>query len=263
MEYKQIHTEIVDRVGVITLDNPPRNAFSKRMMVEVLDILDQWENNDTVRTVFMKSTGPNFSAGADAGDIDRYLTGKPEEFEGTLSEWGGKLVERIDSYPKSTIVAARGYCVGGSTAIFNSFDIRIVGEHFNIHDGDIYYGTVGSWGMSSLRLPIWIGRNKMMDYMLLNEDFSGQQAYELGIASKVVADELVDEIGMFYAKKMSIAAPVAVKYFKEIVRAMTAPEMEKLRKIELELSAKVFETEDCKRGLAAVIKGEQAEFTGK
>ena len=99
--------------------------------------------------------------------------------------------------------------------------------------------------------------------MFLNEDFSGQQAYEMGIASKVVADEQVDEVGMHYAKKMSIATPVAIKYFKEIVRAITAPEMEKLRKIELELSAKVFETEDCKRGLAAVIKGEQAEFIGK
>lgn len=79
-----------------------------------------------------------------------------------------------------------------------------------MHDGDIYYGTVGSWGMSSLRLPMWIGRNKVLDYMFLNEDFTGRQCYELGLASKVVADELVEVVGLATAKKMSKAAPIAV-----------------------------------------------------
>jgi len=165
--------------------------------------------------------------------------------------------------PKSTMVAAKGRCIGGSTAIFNAFDIRIVGESFNIKDGDIYYGTVGSWGMSSLRLPIWIGRNKIMDYMFLNEGFNGRQAYELGIASKVVPDELLDDVAMAYAQKMSIAAPIAVKYFKDCVRAATAPNLEAARAVELKAAEIVLATEDSKAGLAAVIRGEQAEFKGR
>ena len=45
-----------------------------------------------------------------------------------------------------------------------------------------------SWGVISLRLPIWIVRNKGMDYMFLNEGFNGRQATELGLVSKVVPD---------------------------------------------------------------------------
>ena len=45
-----------------------------------------------------------------------------------------------------------------------------------------------SWGVISLRLPIWIVRNKVMDYMFLNEGFNGRQATELGLVSKVVPD---------------------------------------------------------------------------
>ncbi len=45
-----------------------------------------------------------------------------------------------------------------------------------------------SWGVISLRLPIWIVRNKVMDYMFLNEGFNGRQATELGFVSKVVPD---------------------------------------------------------------------------
>lgn len=263
MEYTLLSAEIVRRIGVITLTNPPKNTFSKRLIKEMLSVLDEFEQNDTVRCVFLKSTGEHFSQGADAEDIRKSLAGEVEEIPESFSVLGGQLVERIDGYPKPTIVAAKGLCVGGSTAVFNAFDVRIVGESFNIHDGDIYYGTVGSWGMSSLRLPIWIGRNKILDYMFLNEGFSGQQAYEMGLASKVVADELVDGVGMHYANKMSMAAPVAVRYFKECVRKATAPYLEQARAFELEAADIVFATQDSKDGLTYLLRGEQAEFQGK
>ena len=263
MKYTLLSAEVVGRVGVITLTNPPKNSFSKKLLVEMVQVFDEFEADDTVRTIFLKSTGEHFSQGADADDIKKALAGQVEDIPESFSVLGGRLVERIDNCPKSTIVAARGRCIGGSTAVFNAFDIRIVGESFYIKDGDIYYGTVGSWGMSSLRLPIWIGRNKIIDYMFLNEGFNGRQAYEMGMASKVVADELVDEVGMFYARKMATAAPVAVKYFKECVRAATAPYLEQARAFELRAADAVFATEDSKAGLAAVIRGEQAEFQGK
>jgi len=263
MEFTLLDAAVQGRVGVITLTNPPKNAFSKRLIVEMLAAFDMFEADDAVRTIYLRSTGEHFSQGADADDIRKALAGQQEEIKESFSVLGGRLVERIDMCPKSTIVAAKGRCIGGSTAIFNAFDIRIVGESFNIKDGDIYYGTVGSWGMSSLRLPIWIGRNKIMDYMFLNEGFNGRQAYELGIASKVVPDELLDDVAMAYAQKMSIAAPIAVKYFKDCVRAATAPNLEAARAVELKAAEIVLATEDSKAGLAAVIRGEQAEFKGR
>lgn len=263
MEYTKLTREKIGKVGVITLMNPPKNAFSKELLVEMLSVLDEFENDDELRTVFLKSTGEHFSQGADAEDIRKALSGEEEEIKESFSELGGRLVERIDSYTKSTIVAAKGRCIGGSTAVFNAFDIRIVGESFYIKDGDIYYGTVGSWGMSSLRLPIWIGRNKIMDYMFLNEGFTGRQAYELGLVSKLVADELVDDVGMHYANKMSTAAPLAVRYFKECVRKAIYGNLAEAREFELEAAKKVFATEDSKQGLSSLLRGEQAEFSGR
>ena len=264
MEYSELLVEKVGRVGVLTLNRPPKNSFSKKLLKEMLSAMEAFEQDDEIRTVFLKSTGEHFSRGADADDIKKALAGQVEDIKESFAELGGALVEKIDNYPKSTIVAAKGRCIGGSTAIFNAFDIRIVGESFFIKDGDIYYGTVGSWGMSSLRLPIWIGRNRIMDYMFLNEGVTGRQAYEMGIASKVVADELVDEVGMHYAQKMSTAAPLAVKYFKECVRkALYGATIEEARVFELEVADKIMKTEDAKAGLSAVIRGEQAEFFGK
>ena len=151
--------------------------------------------------------------------------------------------------------------------MFSAFDIRIAAENFEMHDGDIYYGTVGSWGMSSLRLPIWIGRNKVLDYMFLNESFTGRQCYELGLVSKVVPTELVDEIGLQIATKMAKAAPIAVRYYKECVRRAVYHELEKAHQFELEVAEIVGATEDCKNGLAGVITDDggrpDVEFFGR
>jgi enoyl-CoA hydratase/carnithine racemase len=230
--------------------------------LEVLDCLDQFEGEDEVRAVMLRSTGLHFSQGAGIEDIEKDLAGS-NEIKDSFSELGGRIVERIDGYPKPTLVAARGVCIGGSTAVFSAFDIRIVGETFNIKDGDIYYGCVGSWGMSSLRLPIWIGRNKVMDYMFLNEGFTGRQAYELGLVSKVVPDDMVDEVGLAIARKMSTAAPIAVRYYKECVRAATYASFADARAKEAEASRIVGKTEDARDGLAAVIRGKKIVFKGR
>lgn len=266
MEFTTIRTEIIDRVGVITLDYPPLNSVSKRMMVEIMDAFTEFENNDVVRAIMVKSALTDFSYGADPGDITKGLGGQVEEIKESFSVLGNRMVERIDCCPKPTLVAAKGRCIGGSTAMFNAFDIRIVGEGFRMHDGDIYYGTVGSWGMSSLRLPMWIGRNKVLDYMFLNEDFTGRQCYELGLASKVVADELLDEVALATAKKMSKAAPIAVKYYKDCVRKATQNNIEEARAFELEAAEIVSATEDSKNGLRSVVENHgvpNCEFYGR
>ena len=98
MDYTQIKVNVDERVGVITLNhNPPRNSFTKRMLVEVLDALDEFEKNDIVRCVMLNSEGPNFSMGADFDDIDEEWSGEGEIKE-TFSELGGKLVARVDFY---------------------------------------------------------------------------------------------------------------------------------------------------------------------
>lgn len=102
-----------------------------------------------------------------------------------------------------------------------------------------------------------------MDYMFLNEGFNGRQAYELGLVSKVVPDDQVDEIGLAIAKKMSTAAPIAVRYYKECVRNSIYVNFAEARAKEIEAANIVWNTEDAKEGLAAVIRGKKVVFKGK
>ena len=55
-----------------------------------------------------------------------------------------------------------------------------------------------------------------------------------------------------------------MKYFKECVRkTLYGASLEESRQFELEVAENIMATEDAKAGLAAVIRGEQAEFFGR
>src|SRR4030042_2593401 len=132
MNYTQIKVRRAERVGVITIDVPQKNGLSKRMIVEILDCLDKFERDNGVRAVMLKSTGPNFSQGAGFEDLDKDIVDGVTDTP--FSDLGGRIVERIDCYPKPTLVAARGICFGGSTAVFSAFALRMVGGTLKIHD---------------------------------------------------------------------------------------------------------------------------------
>jgi len=73
MEYSELLVEKVGRVGVLTLNRPPKNSFSKKLLKEMLSAMEAFEQDDEIRTVFLKSTGEHFSRGADADDIKKAM----------------------------------------------------------------------------------------------------------------------------------------------------------------------------------------------
>lgn len=266
MDYKEINTRIEGKVGIITLNAPPDNGLSALMIREILNCLDNWENDNRIVTVMFESALQFFSMGGDGDDLLDEMDTAENADGRTYTELGGALTERVADYPKSTIVAATGEVRGGATVLFNACDIRIAGENLKLKDSDMFYGLLASWGCSSLRLPVWIGRNKIMDYMFLCEELNGRQAYEMGLASKVVADDMLKEYAFAIATKMSKAAPIAVKYFKQCVNnAIYHPDFAKARAFELEKADLVYKTEDAKKGVRNAIAGKfiTDDFEGK
>ena len=68
MDFQEIAYEVADQVATITLDRPDRmNAFTPRMMHELIDAFDQVDADDDVRVAIVTGRGRAFCAGADLG----------------------------------------------------------------------------------------------------------------------------------------------------------------------------------------------------
>ena len=68
MAYETLLTDLRDRVLTVTMNRPDRlNAFTEKMMLEWLALLDEIDANDDVRAVVVTGAGRGFCAGADLG----------------------------------------------------------------------------------------------------------------------------------------------------------------------------------------------------
>src|SRR5262245_4866672 len=199
----------------ITLDRPPVNAANVQLLEELLAALDALETRGETRSIVLTGAGGKaFCAGAD-------LSGTGDQAHGNkrFRALGRAALERVETHPKPIIAALRGWAIGGGFALAMACDVRLASTTAKFRTGDAYLGVIPSWGMSLTRLVHYIGRNRALDMLILGEDLSAEQAQELGLVTRVVADDAFDVEIERVAERVSAGAPITFKAIKETVRA--------------------------------------------
>jgi len=152
-----------------------------------------------------------FCAGASLDDKPRRQSDDGQGFR----EAGRALIKRIETHSRPVIAAIRGWAIGGGFAIAQACDVRIAAESAKFRTGDAYIGIVPSWGMSLVRLVHYIGRNRTLDMLMLGEDITARAAQELGLLTRVVADERLDAEVAAAAARIASGAPLVFRAILE------------------------------------------------
>ena len=183
-----IETEVGDRVGILTLNDPDkRNAITLAMNDEISAVLDDWETNDDVGAMVVTGAGKGFCAGADLDDLlaDQGEAGMKKIYEGFL---------RIAHTPLPTIAAVNGAAVGAGFNMVLACDIVLAAAERARFDSRFLQIALHPGGGHTWRLRSIVGRQTTMAMVLFGEVIKADQARELGIVWKVVDDAaLVDE----------------------------------------------------------------------
>lgn len=183
-----IETEVRDRVGILTLNDPDkRNAITLAMNDEISAVLDDWETNDGVGAMVVTGAGKGFCAGADLDDLlaDQGEAGMKKIYEGFL---------RIAHTPLPTIAAVNGAAVGAGFNMVLACDIVLAAAERARFDSRFLQIALHPGGGHTWRLRSIVGRQTTMAMVLFGEVIKAEQAKELGIVWKVVDDAtLVDE----------------------------------------------------------------------
>ncbi|RYJ00603.1 MAG: fatty-acid oxidation protein subunit alpha, partial [Acetobacteraceae bacterium] len=97
-----VRFEVVDGIGVITVDYPPVNALGPGVSDGIVAAVDQGEADPAVRAMVLIGAGRSFIAGA---DIRRF--GKPRPASPRRS------YDALDASTKPVVAAIHGYALGG------------------------------------------------------------------------------------------------------------------------------------------------------
>jgi enoyl-CoA hydratase len=183
-----IETEVRDRVGILTLNDPDkRNAITLAMNDEIADVLDAWEADDGIGAMVVTGAGKGFCAGADLDDLlaDQGEAGMKRIYEGFL---------RIAHTSLPTIAAVNGAAVGAGFNMVLACDIVLAARERARFDSRFLQIALHPGGGHTWRLRSIVGRQTTMAMVLFGEVVQAEQAKELGIVWKVVDDEtLVDD----------------------------------------------------------------------
>ena len=133
MDYEQIKYETKDGILTITLNRPDKlNAFTGRMLSELLDAMDRSDRDDDVRAVVFTGAGRGFCAGADlSGGANTFNAENRGPVDPGLDghrDGGGLFTLRAYESLKPTIAACNGPAVGVGITMQLAMDIRLASE---------------------------------------------------------------------------------------------------------------------------------------
>jgi enoyl-CoA hydratase/carnithine racemase len=258
MNFETLLVEHRGQASFITFNRPPLNLFTNRLLAELDDALVALEARDETRAIVIKGQGERaFSAGADLRDESAAL-----DDSGFMATKGREIVDRIETLSKPVIAAIRGWCIGGGTGIAWVADIRIAAESTKFRASDAYLGMVPTWGVSLGRLSHFIGRNRTLDLLLVGEDVTARQAYEMGLVSKVVPDVDFEAEVERIAQRLASGAPIAFRAIKEIVRAQYRASPEEVARLIAHWGEVADKSRDAIEGVRAFAEKRKPVFHG-
>jgi len=203
MDYEQIRYEVADGVLTITLHRPDKlNAFTGRMMYELIDAFDRADADDAVRVVIVTGAGRAFCAGADLSEggrtFDHTAAQKIEEHR----DGGGRVVLRIFESKKPVIAAINGPAVGVGITMTLPMDVRIASSGARIGFVFARRGIVPE-AASSWFLPRIVGIAQAQEWVLTGRLFTAEEALAGRLVSRVVAPEAVVDTARALAREIA------------------------------------------------------------
>ena len=206
-----IKTENQDGVLVLTMHDPPtRNALGLEMAKEIVDTLDEFENDPSQRVLLLTGTEPSFCSGANVRGFSQRIQEREQQVDPVESlPWGKmesrfskreqisryqapQVVLRIHELQKPSIAAVNGHAMGVGCGLALACDIRFAGEKAQFSEAFVQRGLIPGDG-SCWQLPRLIGYSNALMLQYTGDRIGGEEAYRLGLASKVYPDgELMD-----------------------------------------------------------------------
>ncbi|MGA7194613.1 MAG: enoyl-CoA hydratase-related protein [Anaerolineales bacterium] len=257
MPYEFILTETRGRVGLITLNRPQAmNALNLQLVIEVMDALEAFDNNDNIGAMVIAGNEKAFAAGADIKEMNEKSAGQIKESDHVAA------FSRIMNIRKPIIAAVSGYALGGGCELAMSCDMIVASESAKFGQPEITIGVIPGAG-GTQRLTRAVGKALAMEMILNNRTLSASEAYQFGLVNRVVpADQYLNE-ALKLADEIASRAPVAIRVAKKMINQAYEHSLNDALREEKQEFYNLFSTEDQKEGMKAFVEKRKPNWKGK
>jgi enoyl-CoA hydratase len=258
--FETLEVRIEDKVAVVAINRPEvLNALNLKVFSELGQAFTQLAADQEVCAIVLTGNGGRaFAAGSDIKELQQCSFLEARAFAMNTIACQGAIAK----CQKPVIAAIPGFALGGGLEVAMCADIRIASDKARFGQPEIGLGFIpGGGGTQRLARLIGIGRAK--ELVFSGEIFGAARALEIGLVNRVVPHDQLMEEAMKLAKTIAAKPPLALEWAKLALDRGLDMDLEAGLRMELELFAACFATEDRDEGIAAFIEKRPPQFKGR
>jgi len=241
----------------ITLHRPERlNTINGKMIEELGKAIEKIEGNDNIKAILITGSGKAFCAGADVS----WLASPNSDEIARMVRKLQYILLKLQLSDKISIASVNGPALGGGCEIALACDIRIASKNAVFGQPEINFGIIPGAG-GTQRLPRIAG-SLAMELILTGRHISADEAYRIGLVSRVVDDNRLHDESMKLVDEILLKPRIALRCAKKaVLRGYGAGMLEGIE-YELEMFSIVIKSEEAKYGLNAFAKEKRIPYKG-
>jgi len=252
-----VRVEREEPIAVVLLDRPQQlNTLSDDLMDELVSVLRDLDDDESIRCIVLGGSERAFAAGADIGEL---ATASPIDlyYQRRIDRW-----DAIRSLWTPVVAAVSGYCLGGGCELAMVCDLIVASESAVFGQPETGVGIIPGAG-GTQRLTRAVGKSVAMDVVLSGRRLNAREALESGLVARVVVREAWLDEARRLAREIASKAPVATRLAKEAVDHAYEGGLGYGLDYERRAMYLAFASADAREGLNAFLEKRRPEFEGR
>jgi len=269
MPYRYLKTERTDNIVTCVLSNPPRHTLTSEGASEINRMLDEVEEDDSVRVlVFTSDAEDVFIAhyevtelASRAGDISKTLINpKPVDSQPRGLSPMHKLCLRLENMSAITIAAINGSTTGGGFELSLACDFRLLASgRSRVGLPETSIGIIPGAG-GTQRYARLLGTAKALDLIMHAKLLTPEQALDIGLVHRIFPKATFHEEAKAFAENIASRSPVALSAAKRAIQIGSRMTLEDALLLEQECFEKTMHSNDAAAAMEAYLGGSRTPY---
>ena len=258
MASEEVGVSIEGHIATVEIKRPPNNFLDADLIANLAAALEELDANKDVWAIVLASEGKHFSAGANLKQrLDDPALGLKHA---TRPRHLYQEAQRLISVRTPIVAAVHGSAIGAGLGLALVADFRVTCKEARLAANFTAMGYHPGFGMTCT-LPRVVGQQKGKWLLLSGKRITGEEAYAIGLADRLVPQADVRKVAHEMAADLAKAGPLGVQAAKETLNRDLVPEFRAATEREMFQQNTLRETNDFKEGVRAGFDRREPVFT--
>jgi len=245
-DFKFVRYKLEGAIVRLTLNRPEHNLLNEQMLDELATGIEMLHEKDDVKLIIIDSACKVFSGGIDIGE---YTTQRVFQM---LDAFHHVFSAMLD-VGKPVMVIVNGPAIGGGSELAAFGDIVIATPRARFAQPEIKIGVFPP--LASTIFPYIVGTKRALEIVLTGEAISAEQAHDLGLVSRLVAEDKVEKtVADLAAQITSQSGAVLTMAKRAILGGMGLSLKDGLKNSMNIFLNELYRLEDSQEGLRALVE---------